>query len=209
MRHHWAIASLSLFLGAAPVAQAKSCKEYAEYRSGYTFDNEVCYCGSELSNLTVTLPSSLKIEAVCGLRYQYPETHWIDLKTEKVTLDTYTENGDYLTGFVILSGTMKETTAGTVRVEEGPAGSLWFDAKPNRESPVFSEYHLKELDLGTDEHYKKLRAPRPETMNGNCREAQATIRIRNPIVLLGDTDEAGTGADFDVLHVSKYKPCER
>ena len=46
-------------------------------------------------------------------------------------------------------------------------------------------------------------------MVGECWEAEATIRIRNPIVLLGDTDEAGTGADFDVIRVSEYKRCEK
>jgi len=64
------------------------------------------------------------------------------------------------------------------------------------------------MDLGTTDDFMKLRAPRPDTLKGQCREAEATLRIRNPVVLLGQTDEAGTAAEFDVVRISEYKPCK-
>ena len=165
---------------------------------------EGCYCGSELSNLTVTLPPGLKVSMVCGLYLRSrpgPGSHIIDLTREKLSLDRYYD-GDYPYGEVYLSGTMQTPITGTVSTEEGPAGSLWFNAKANRRGPVFWEYHLKSLTLGSAEDYKKLRAPTSE-----CWEAEATIKIRNPIVTLGDTDEAGTRGEFDVIQVSDYERC--
>ena len=173
-------------------------------------ENRKCYCGSQLSNVTVTLPVGLRLEAVCDLTLRGANsTRIIDLTKEKVSLDAYNNEGNYPKGFIYLSGTMKEVLTGTVKVEEGPAGALWFHAVPAHDRPVFWKHHLSELTLGSDEHYKKLRAPKPGKFQGERQSAQATIRILNPIVLLGQTDEAGTDADFDVVQISKFKPCER
>lgn len=173
-----------------------------------SYENKGCYCGPQLSNVTVTLPPGLRLEAVCGLHLRGDSIHTYDLSKEKVSLDTYTPEGSYPQGFIYLSGTMKEVVTGTVTVEENPSGKdLWFKAALDHERPLFWKHHLTSLDLGSDEHYKKLRAPKPDESQGKCQSAQAIIRIRNPIVLLGQTDEAGTDADFDVIRVSKYQPC--
>lgn len=170
-------------------------------------DREICYCGPQLTNLTVTLPRGLRVEAVCGLRFVTSSgSHNIDLSREKLTLDSYRQ-GDYPKGHIFLSGVIQEPIIGTVRFDEGPAGTLWFNASSiNRRGPVFWEHHLKSLSLGTELDFKKLRAT--TLKEGQCWEAEATIKIRNPSVLLGDTDEAGTGADIDVIRVADYKPCK-
>jgi hypothetical protein len=237
------IATIALLVISHPCAAATApahsapgnCKEYVKARDPNVSldDQSACYCGSQLSNLTVTLPAGLRIAAVCGLHFNCSNArepgpghpcgnrgsdaqaaaaagrlvHQVDLTREKLSLDSYVL-GDYPNGLIYLSGTAQATTTGKVTTEEGPAGSLWFNAKVDRRGPVFREHHLKRLSLGTDEHYKKLRAPTLEVTQGACWEAEATIRIRDPVVLLGDGDQAGTGADFDVVRVSEYKPCE-
>lgn len=211
MRSLIAVLTSFLLVATAAGSGADRCKAHAETRAPSMIldSNERCYCGTQLSNLTVTLPAGLRLEAVCGLHFVYPERRQIDLTKEKASLDTYTNGGSYPEGHVILSGTAKETITGQVSVEEGPAGDLWFRAKPNHEGPVFGGIYLRELDLGSDEDYKKLRAPKPNDINGKCYSAKATIRIRDPIVLLGQTDQAGTSAKFDLIRISKYQPCER
>ena len=207
------LAILCVLVPLPALSAPASCREYVKSRdpNHWLDDRDVCYCGSQLSNLTVTLPPGLRVEAVCGLSINDPKDRSvhrsIDLAREKLSLDSY-HHGDYPKGHIYLSGTMQTPITGTVTTEEGPAGSLWFNAKPNRRGPIFWEYHLKTLGLGTDEHYKKLRAPTLAVTQGECWKAEATIRIRNPSVLLGDTDEAGTGADFDVIRVSEYRLCE-
>ncbi len=208
------LAILCVLVPLPALSAPASCREYVKSRdpNHWLDDRDVCYCGSQLSNLTVTLPPGLRVEAVCGLSINDPKDRSvhrsIDLTREKLSLDSY-HHGDYPKGHIYLSGTMQTPITGTVTTEEGPAGSLWFNAKPNRRGPIFWEYHLKTLGLGTDEHYKKLRAPTLAVTQGECWKAEATIRIHNPSVLLGDTDEAGTGADFDVIRVSEYKRCEK
>ena len=212
MRFLAALLISSFLLSTAARSEGNRCEAYAKSRMPWLMlhPDERCYCGTQLSNIAVTLPPGLRLKAVCGLHFDYPDgRHQIDLTKENVSLDAYTDTGSYPRGHVILSGKAKETVTGLAIVEEGPAGTLWFRAKPRHEVPVFWEYHLRELDLGSDMDYRKLRAPKPEVIKGKCYSAKATIRIRDPIVLLGDTDEAGTGADFDVINVSKYKPCGR
>ena len=189
-----------------------SCKEYVKsQRAGWWVEERtVCYCGSQLSNLTVTLPPGLRVEAVCSLRFDTgAEQHDIDLTRERLSLDNY-RHGDYPKGGVFLSGTTQNPVSGTVTMSDDPYEGLSFSANGhNRRGPVFWESHLKRFSLGTEEHYKQLRAPKQNEARNACWEAEATIRIRNPAVLLGDSDEAGTTADLDVIHVSEYKPCKK
>jgi len=202
------LAILCVLVPLPALSAPASCREYVKSRdpNHWLDDRDVCYCGSQLSNLTVTLPPGLRVEAVCGLSIRDPKDRSvhrsIDLTREKLSLDRY-RNGDYPQGSIYLSGTMQPIT-GTVSAEPGPAGDLWFHAKRNLRGPVFWENHLNELKLETDEDHKKLRAP----TEGECWEAQATIRISNPVVFLGETDQDGTRADFEVIRVSKYKLCE-
>jgi hypothetical protein len=209
-KHRRHAGALLLALGSCGFAVAdEAAPACAQTRSPWwsNYNNTDCYCGAQLAQLTVTLPAGLRVAAVCGLRWD--STGPIDLARERLSLDTYSVDGNYPKGFVYLSGTMDSALAGTVSVDPGPAGDLWFFALPDDErAPVFWKLHLTGLDLGTDEHYRKLQAPQPETVSG-CMEARATLRLRDPIVLLGETDEAGTDADFDVISVSEYAPCAR
>lgn len=198
------------------LAETTSCKELAssisqKTQQAWLAPYSTCFCGSQLSNLTVTLPPGLRVEAVCGLHfvsYRPQNIELIDLTREKLSLDSY-RRGNYPFGTIFLTGTMQSTITGTITVHEGPAGSLWFRAKPNRRGPVFWEYHLKELNLGTDDDFRKFGAPKPATLHGECQAAETTIRIRNPIVVLGNSDQKGTSADFDVIRVSEFEPCKK
>jgi hypothetical protein len=198
-------ASLTWSANAAPT----SCEAYVRSRDPGVglLEHDVCYCGSQLANLTVTVPPGLRVEAVCALRISgAAESRPVDLTREQVSLDSYTDGG-YPQGLIYLSGTMESPLVGTVHAEEEAAGALWFGSKVDRRGPVFQEYHLRELQLGSDEDYEKLGAPRPDALQGECREAEATLSIRDPVVLLGETDEAGTSADFDVVGISAFRPC--
>jgi hypothetical protein len=192
-----------------------NCKEYVKsQRAGWWVNEQtVCYCGSALANLTVTLPLGLRVEAVCGLRFDTPSgQQMVDLTHEKLSLDSF-KNGDYPIGGVYLSGTTQRPIDGTVTIKNGDEGGLWFAAnKYDRRGPVFWSQHLTGISLGTKEHYKILRAPTLTSttpMTTECRQADATINIRNPAVLMGSDDAAGTSGDVEVIHVSKYKPCEK
>ena len=179
-----------------------SCPAFrAPWWGSYEFRD--CRCGSDLANLSVTLPEGLSVAGVCGLRYT--DGSPVDLSRVPVALD----GGDRDTqGWVFLTGTMRDTVSGTVMVHEGPAGDLWFNIDGNGERPLFWRGQLSGLDLGTDEHYARLGAPRPGTFDGECMEAEATLRLRDPVVLIGDTDEAGTDAQLDVIRVSEYRACD-
>ncbi len=203
--------SILLALVTVSARSAPTCEEYVRSRDPDVglLEQDVCYCGSQLANLEVTLPPGLRVEAVCALRFDtLSGPHPIDLTREKVSLDSYT-NGGYPEGLVYLSGSMSAPLTGTVRAEEGDAGSLWFSANSNRRGPVFSEQHLTGLKLGSDDDYSKLGAPKPESVGGECREAEATLKIHDPVVLLGQTDEAGTRGQFDVIRVSAYTVCAK
>lgn len=212
---HW-MALLVVLSGPAYSAET-NCKATVKekYPKLWLDETDKCFCGSQLANLTVTLPKGLKVEAVCGLRLRtygvlgaLQETvHEIDLTREKWTLDSY-KDGNLPDGHVFMSGTTEAPVRGTVSTEVGPAGALWFHSNPDRRGPVFWEFYVKSLDLGTVDDYRKLRVPQSAIDNEDCLVAEASIRIRNPVVLIGDTDEAGSGADFDVVSISKYEQCK-
>lgn len=211
------LVNLAILCALLPMQALANCKEYVKsQRAGWWVNEQtVCYCGSELANLTVTLPLGLRVEAVCSLRFDPPSgpRHLVDLTREKLSLDSFTQNGDYPVGGVFLSGTTQLPIDGTVTIMNGDEGGLWFRAKEHDPSgPVFWRNHLTGISLGTKEDYQKLRAPKltsttPATTE--CWQADATIKIRNPSVLLGSDDAAGTSADLEVIHVSEYKPCKK
>lgn len=201
------------FFYSLPVFSAPTdCKAIIKTQYPKTFidDRDSCYCGSQLENLTVTLPSDLRVIAVCGLRVDNANgSDLIDLNKEKLSLDTY-RNGYYPNGHVFLSGEIKEQITGKVMVDEGPAGRLWFNASiGDRRGPVFWINHLASLSLGSSQDYQKLRATKLKTDKGQCWEAEATLKMRNHRVSLGQTDEAGTTADFEVIRIAEYKPCQK
>ena len=205
------ILSILFALLAPPALSAPAnCQKLASsHRLGYWVNDKTpCYCGSQLSNLTVTLPAGLRVETVCELRYYSAEgRNYIDLTREKVSLDSYRQ-GDYLKGGIFLSGTTQTPITGTVVMEEGPEGSILkfhTSKKHNPQGPVLWEGYLASISLGTDQHYKQLRTPK-RTAN-SCWVADATVQLRNPAVLLGDSDAAGTTADLVVIHVSEYRRC--
>ncbi|MFT3736121.1 MAG: hypothetical protein QM776_14055 [Rhodocyclaceae bacterium] len=78
---------------AAPAAYAKQskCAVLSKRLSESAQTDVPCYCGKALANLEVTVPSGLRVDAVCGLRTV--SGRWIDLRKEKASLDRYGKDG--------------------------------------------------------------------------------------------------------------------
>ena len=70
----------------APTDCKAIIKSQYPHSSFYDDDLANCYCGSQLKNLTVTLPSDLRVIAVCDLRFDRADA-LVDLNSEKLSLD--------------------------------------------------------------------------------------------------------------------------
>lgn len=206
------LSMLCILLPTQALSATINCKEQIKkkYPDTWIDKKELCYCGSQLSSLTVTLPLGLRVDTVCGLhfiKYDPFEIHWIDLTHETLSLDRY-RNGSYPKGRIFLTGVTQLPVNGTVTSQPDIAGkNLRFQTEIDGRGPVFWKTHLTNFVLGTESDYAKLRAPTNEAAQDSCWEASAVVRIHDPVVLLGDTDEAGTGANLEVISVSEYKPC--
>lgn len=112
-----------------------------------------CYCEKALSNLEITPPRGLRVDAVCGLRDA--SGRWIDLNKEKASLDQYDKNGGMPMGEVYLSGQI--TLTGTAVMEPSNSGDLSFGTKCNvSPEPAFLR-NFCEFKLGSNADYKKIR----------------------------------------------------
>ena len=163
----------------------------------------VCNCGSELSNLEITPPRGLRVDAAC-LRDAFTG-HWIDLKKEKVSLDYYDKNGNLPMGEIYLSGQM--TLKGSASMEPSDAGELSFSTKCNMPNEPAFLTNFCEFKLGSDADYKKLGGPKPRyTTDGKmCWYNNVTLKIINPVVSLNDSDGQGTYPS-NIVVLKKTKP---
>lgn len=161
-----------------------------------------CYCGNELSNLEVTPPRGLRVEAVCGLRDT--SDRWIDLAKKKASLDYYDKDGGMPYGEIYLSGQIILT--GLAGMEPSNSGDLSFATKCDMpQEPAFLRKFC-EFKLGSDADYKKLSGPKPTyDKEFKCWRENVTLKIIDPMVSLGETDSSGT-YPRNIVVLKKTKP---
>jgi hypothetical protein len=166
-------------------------------------ESVLCNCGSALSNLQITPPRGLRVDAAC-LRGASSGS-WIDLKKEKVSLDYYDKNGNMPMGEIYLSGQI--TLTGSASMKPGEGGDLYFGTKCNiPDEPAFLR-NFCQFRLERDADYKKLGVPKPRyTTDGMmCWFNKVTLNIINPVVILNDSEGAGTYPN-NIVVLKKTKP---
>jgi hypothetical protein len=194
-----------MFLAAiSSLAYSKNdkCAALSEKLSKSYERSVICNCGSELSNLQITLPRGLRIKAAC-LSNIFGSS--IDLKKEKVSLDYYDKSGNMPMGEIYLSGQI--TLAGSARMEPSEGGDLYFGTKCNiPHEPAFLR-NFCQFRLERDADYKKLGVPKPRyTADGMmCWFNKVTLNIINPVVSLNDSEGAGTSPS-NIVVLKKTKP---
>jgi hypothetical protein len=201
--------SATVFIGLAAllahsVALSQTCEPRARQLSEQWQRKVTCNCGPALSRLTVTLPKGLSVSAACGLR-KSTASRDIDLTKESLNMDGYDPSGDYPSGILYLSG--MTTLSGSVRVEPGNSGELWFraDLPITNSRTVFAlllqEFKIEEKDYGKFGVTVDLLAK-------ECSIAKAKARFQDFRVVLGETDEAGVyPLSVKVLQLKTFKKC--
>ena len=104
--------------------------------------NEACLCGDSLGNLTVATPRGMALEAVCGLaEMNLGVPRPIDLTSEKISLDTFTQDGGYYWGTFIFTGTIEVT--GVLDFAPSDSGIWWFvpDASLRPYQSIFADIY--------------------------------------------------------------------
>jgi hypothetical protein len=203
MRNRWyVLVFLGLIIPVAANASACTKRILDHYSVGKI---EGCECGAALKNVTATLPPSLKLIGVCDLALSNRNDKKIDLNQSKVTFDHYTD-GYIPDGHLLLSGRAK--LQGTLRVEEGPAGTYWFEPEPRliRQDTALSS-QLKIITFDKESHFKVLHPPK-NLLGKNCFLVDVSMDVMDIHVFIGDGDENGTfPVDFSLKDVHNYRAC--
>ena len=206
MKNATGLLTLGIALFATPaLAEQKLCEALSKSLSELWQYKAACQCGTELSNLEVTLPTGTHLEAVCDL-YDSNEKP-VDLNKTKISLERYDSSGGYpAIGSIYISGELVLT--GTVRIEPSNSGAMWFTPKllKTPKKSVFTKNFLSSFKIENDVDYKKFGAPGPAHVT--CLTADATIMVRGLEVRLIGNDHRGTYPRYiDVLKVSVFKKC--
>jgi hypothetical protein len=204
MRHLFIALILSAFAMSVPAkTNGNRCAKLSATLSKAWEKAVPCHCGNTLSNLELTLPSGLRVEAVCGLRDA--AGNWIDLAKKKVSLDVFDKQGNMPDGIITLSGQI--ILAGTAKMEPSYGGDLSFATKCDiPDQPAFLRNFCK-FRLENDSDYKKLSGPKPVSGNESaCWSKQVTLEIVDPEVHLSESPGAGTyPRSIRVLKSNKLK----
>ncbi|MCL2075297.1 MAG: hypothetical protein FWH15_02430 [Betaproteobacteria bacterium] len=173
------IAVLMLFasIGSEAYSEGSKCSALSVEMSASWERHVPCYCGDELSNLEVTLPQGLRVDAVCGLSDLRDSSHrWVDLHKEKASLDYYDEHGYLPNGVIYLSGQI--TLTGSVSMEPSDSGDLLFSTNCDMpQEPAFLRKFC-EFKLDDDSNYKKLGGEPPSyDKEMKCWTVDATLRF--------------------------------
>ncbi len=184
------------------VAKATPCSSEVLKAFSEPAKSQGCECGRVLKNITATVPSSLTLVAACWLR---SDNKPIDLTKTKVTFDSYTD-GWIPDGALLLSG--KLTLRGLLRVDDGPAGTYWFDPQPGliaQKTPLSTQ--LGTLKFEDERGFQKLRIPK-RLQKTNCLIADATLEVTNINLRIGDTDQDGARpVRYRVLKAGNFRRC--
>ncbi|MFL6604004.1 MAG: hypothetical protein ACJ8R9_22115 [Steroidobacteraceae bacterium] len=157
-----------------------------------------------MKNLKVVLPVGTKLVGACSLRRLNGQR--IDLSKGAISLDEYDEQGNLPFGEIFLAGKLE--ISGTVSVEPGPAGDVWFVPKwgfSRKRSPFSVE--MAEFKFETETENVAFRVDE-RLRSRECSIATAKIRVRGFRIEIGESDEAGTyPLRTEVLEISPYKDC--
>ncbi|MCL2525346.1 MAG: hypothetical protein FWF20_11145 [Betaproteobacteria bacterium] len=199
---HFMIAALMLLvaIGAGAHSEENKCSTLSAEWS------VPCYCGDELSNLEITLPRGLRVDAVCGLS---GSQGWIDLHKEKASLDHYDEHGNMPQGYIYLSGQI--TLTGSISMgpnSEYPSFRTSYCNMPQAPAFLreFCDFRFDSHAVNSDTIYKKLGRPRSfHEKEMQCWSEEVTLRIIDPFVILEDSCKGGTYPG-NIVVLKKTKP---
>ncbi len=202
------IALLVMCAGASVRAIDPGCGGLTATFHPFLSEARACICGPDLEHLSVTLRKPLKLAAACQLDWG-DTTHPIDLRAERVSLDHYTARGNYPRGALFLLGDL--TLVGRVRFTAVTGvGTFEFSADGGtlREAEIAAGAEMKSLRLF--DYSKELRTALEAQGLGDqeCVDADASIQLSNVMVILGDTDEAGSiPIQYTVRRMGKFQRC--
>lgn len=201
-----AVALLMLPLVAAQ-AFASECQTRSDLLTQHYGRPVSCYCGSELTNIEVTLPKGLVLTRACNLRF--PDGHSPDILKEHISLDSYDSSGNSLDGEFLLKGKLR--LIGYVRYEPSDGGDLWFRPSiPVLTKQTAFEPNFRIFALRQEDAYSKFRISKHVRTNSLCSQAKAEVVFRGFAVVVNDSDEAGISPlGIKVKSVSGFTPCKR
>ena len=165
-----------------------------------------------MKNLDVTISKSFSVRAACNLRWPQREggSAVIELRTTRVSLDQYTD-GWLPFGEILLSGSA--TLTGVLTYEPGDAGDLWFSpdelvaAKETAFGVEVRQLKLSRAYLFGDYSPDEFSVP-AALRQSSCWSAQATIRVEDIWVLLGDSDSSGAyPVKYTVISTTAHRAC--
>jgi hypothetical protein len=207
------LAAVVFFIADLNVARADdSCAALPPFPPfSSTASPEGCVCGAPLRNLDVTLSSGFEVLAACNLWRPQRESY-ADLLTERVSLDD-TVNGWYLFGQILLRGSA--TLSGYVTYQPGDSGELWFSPSGEVVAPRGTAFGRAVAELKLSRAYllasyspDELDVP-PDLRESACWTAQATIRVDDIWVLLGESDSDGAyPVKYTVVSVKDLRQCD-
>lgn len=163
---------------------------------------------TEPNNVSIPLKNPFRLNAACNLRwigFAYQKDQAIDLSKEKASFERY-KNDCEVYGELLLIGAA--TLQGTLRYEEGPAGTWWFNPYGK---PIISrgplEHKIASLKLTGDHTPQALHVPH-SLDKADCWEAKAVVRISDIWLRISDSDEAGAyPAKYSITKVSNHHRC--
>ncbi len=200
--------TLFLFLGSfALAAQAEtfSCKSQAAELSSIVGQPVQCFCGKDLDNLSVTLPTGMKVVGACGLKDARGAA--INLAQQKLSLDRL-EKKSAPAGFIYLSGPI--ALDGLVTSNPSEIGILGFESKPLVSTSDFVSKHLaSNIRLDTEEFRRLFNSPKQQLLTPVCFNAPASIVAHDLAVTLSAGAEAGSVARrIEVKKMARFMKCD-
>jgi hypothetical protein len=189
------------------LASSNVCSQFANSLSKQYEKQVLCHCGTELSNLILSLPKGLVLKRVCDLRTY--DGHAVDLRKVRVSLDKYDTAGNSLHGEFLIEGKLR--MHGNVRFEPSDGGDLWFlPSTPIYKSKTAFEPNFRLFALRQESAYTKFRLPKQLRSTSLCSYAKADVIFGSFDVSVSDSDGAGISPrHIEVLSVSSFLPCNR
>ena len=186
-------------------ADAESCAQLAKTLSAGWQRDVPCHCrADELARVKLALPKGLTLDAVCALRKA--DGTFVDLRRQSADLTRYDAAGNSYDGEFHLSGTL--SMSGTIRVEPGNSGELWFTPAArlvDPRTPFGGQF--QEFKIAAEKDYRKFGVT-PALLERPCSWTRASVEFRGFRVSIGETDDTGAyPKNVRVLRVGRFKAC--